>query len=157
VLWEIFIVFAQTAIPADPGDRPFHHPAARQHRKGGHGRGLDIHRIPAPARGALDNFQGPPTFLFHPIAQPLPPIGHVRPNVLQPIKGLICYGQEPWRYVRIPQIGGMDEDTQQETRRVHEEMALAAVEFFGAVIAVGPPCSVVFTVCASMMAAEGCG
>ena len=51
----------------------------------------------------------------------------------------------------------MDEDTQEETRRVNEEMALAAVEFLGPVIAVDPPFSVVFTVCASMMAAEGCG
>jgi hypothetical protein len=54
-------------------------------------------------------------------------------------------------------MGGMDEDTQQETRRINEEMALAAVKFFRAVIAVDPPVSVVFTVCASMMAPEGCG
>jgi hypothetical protein len=51
----------------------------------------------------------------------------------------------------------MDEDTQQETRRVNEEMALAAVEFLRAVIAMDPPFSVVFTVCASIIAAEGCG
>jgi hypothetical protein len=51
----------------------------------------------------------------------------------------------------------MDEDTQQETRRIHEAMALAAVEFLRAIIAVGPPFSVVLTVCASMLAAEGCG
>jgi hypothetical protein len=51
----------------------------------------------------------------------------------------------------------MDEDTQEETRRLNEEMALAAVEFLGAIIAVDPPFSVVFTVYASMMAAEGCG
>jgi hypothetical protein len=51
----------------------------------------------------------------------------------------------------------VDEDTQEETRRVNEEMALAAVEFLGAIIAMRPPFSVVFTVWASMMAAEGCG
>jgi hypothetical protein len=51
----------------------------------------------------------------------------------------------------------MDEDTQEETRRVNEEVALAAVEFLGAIRAVAPPVSVVFTVCASMMAAEGGG
>jgi hypothetical protein len=39
----------------------------------------------------------------------------------------------------------MDEDAQQETRRVNEEMALAAVEFLRAVIAMDPPVSVVFT------------
>ena len=52
-------------------------------------------------------------------------------------------------------IGRMDEDMQQETRRFHEEMACAAVEFFGAIIAVRPPFSVVFTVWASMIAADG--
>jgi hypothetical protein len=51
----------------------------------------------------------------------------------------------------------MDEDTPQETGRLHEAMACAAVEFLRAVIAVGPPCSVVFTGCASMIAAEGGG
>jgi hypothetical protein len=50
----------------------------------------------------------------------------------------------------------MDEDTHKETRRLNEEMALAAVELLRAVIAVGPPVSVVLTDCASMMAAEGC-
>jgi len=35
-------------------------------------------------------------------------------------------GQKPGDYVGIPQIGGMHEDTQQETRRVHEGMTLAA-------------------------------
>jgi hypothetical protein len=50
----------------------------------------------------------------------------------------------------------MDEDTQQETRRLNEEMTCAAVELLRPVIAVGPPFSVVFTVWASMIAAEGC-
>jgi hypothetical protein len=51
----------------------------------------------------------------------------------------------------------VDEDAHEETRRLNEAMARAAVEFFGAIIARRPPVSVVFTVCASMMAAEGCG
>jgi hypothetical protein len=51
----------------------------------------------------------------------------------------------------------MDEDTPQETRRLTEEVALAPIELLRALIAMGPPVSVVFTVCVSMMAAEGCG
>jgi hypothetical protein len=51
----------------------------------------------------------------------------------------------------------MDEDTQEETRRLNEEMTLAAMEFLGTIIAVDPPCSVVLTVWAAIMAAEGCG
>jgi hypothetical protein len=48
----------------------------------------------------------------------------------------------------------MDEDAQEETRRIHEEMTFAAIELLRAVIAVDPPFSVVFTVCASIIAAE---
>jgi hypothetical protein len=49
------------------------------------------------------------------------------------------------------------EDTPQATRRRNEEMALAAMAFFRAIIAVGPPVSVAFTVWASMTAAAGWG
>ena len=79
------------------------------------------------------------------------------PDVLQSLTGLIRGGQQPGSHVCIPQIGGVDEDTHEETRRVNEEMALAAVKFLRPIVAVGPPFSVVFTVCASMMAADGCG
>jgi hypothetical protein len=50
----------------------------------------------------------------------------------------------------------MDEDTQEATRRLNEARALAAVELLGAIIAVDPPCSVVLTVWAAIMAAAGC-
>jgi hypothetical protein len=156
-LREVLILFTEASIAADPGDGAFHHPAARQHREGRYGRRLDIGGVPTPAPGPLHDLQGPAAFLGYPGAQPLPTIGHVRPDVPQPLAALISGRQEPRGHVRIPHIGGVDEDTHQETRRVNEEMALAAVEFFGAIVAMRPPFSVVFTVCASMIAAEGCG
>ncbi len=154
---EVFILFAQPSIPSNPGDRAFHHPAARQHREGGHGRRFHADGVPAPAPGALHDFSVPAALLRYPGTELLPAIGHVRPEVLQPSEGRVGGGEQPRRHVRIPQVGGMDEDTQQETRCVNEEMALAAVEFFGAVVAARPPFSVVFTVCASIIAAEGWG
>ena len=36
--------------------------------------------------------------------------------------------------------GGIDEHTQEETRRTNEEMALAAVEFLRCIIAMTPQC-----------------
>jgi hypothetical protein len=51
----------------------------------------------------------------------------------------------------------VDKGAQEETRRINEEMALAAIELLGAIIAMRPPFSVVFTVWASMTAADGCG
>jgi hypothetical protein len=49
----------------------------------------------------------------------------------------------------------VDQDTPEETRRLHEAMACAPMELLRAVIAVGPPVAVVLTVGAAMMAAEG--
>jgi hypothetical protein len=108
-------------------------------------------------RGRSTISKGPAALLRYPGTELLAAIGHVSPDVLQPIEGHVGRGEQPRRRLRISQIGGVDEDTQQETRRLNEEMALAAVEFLGAIIPVRPPFSVVFTVCASMIAAEGCG
>jgi hypothetical protein len=71
---------------------------------------------------------------------------HIGPDMLQPLEGGICRGEQPWRHVGIPQIGGVDRDTPQETRRLNEEMALAAIAFLGTIMAMRPPFSVVFTV-----------
>jgi hypothetical protein len=57
----------------------------------------------------------------------------------------------------VNQIGGMDKDGPQEARRINEAMALAASELLRAIIAMSPPVSVVFTVCASLTAPEGWG
>jgi hypothetical protein len=51
----------------------------------------------------------------------------------------------------------VDQDAQEETRRLNEEMACAALELLPPIVAVDPPVSVVFTVGASMIAAEGWG
>jgi hypothetical protein len=66
-------------------------------------------------------------------------------------------GQEPGRRGRLIQIGGVDKDTQEETRRLHEEMALAPADLLGPIIAMRPPFAVVFTDWASMTAADGWG
>jgi hypothetical protein len=58
--------------------------------------------------------------------------------VLEPSTGLVRGGEEPGGHVRLPQIGGVLEDTQDETRRINEKVALATVEFLRAIIAVSP-------------------
>jgi hypothetical protein len=77
--------------------------------------------------------------------------------VLQALESRVGCGEQPRRQVGIPQISGMDEDTPQETRRLNEAMTFAAIELLRAVITVDPPFSVVFTVCASIIAPDGCG
>jgi hypothetical protein len=51
----------------------------------------------------------------------------------------------------------MDADTQEETRRLNEEMTFASIELLRPVRPVRPPFSVVFTVWVSMIAADGWG
>jgi hypothetical protein len=110
-----------------------------------------------PRRGRSDDLQGPAAFFFHPCAEPLAAIRHVLPDRLPSLAGLVGRREEPRSHVRIPQTGGVDEDTHEETRRLTEEMALAPIELLRAVIPMRPPVSVVFTVWASMMAAAGWG
>jgi hypothetical protein len=156
-LGEVLIRLTQAAVPTQPGERAFPHPPAWPHREGRHGRRLDGDGIPAPAPWAFDALEGPAARFCHPRAQPLTPRGHVGPAVRQPRTDPVHGGQEPGGQVGISQVGGMDEDTPPETRRLHAEMACAAMAFLRALIAVGPPCSVVCTGCAARMAAEGCG
>jgi hypothetical protein len=134
-----------------------HHPPVRQDGKGRHRRRLHTDGVPAPAPRPLHNLKDPTALLCHPGAELLAPIGHIGPDVLQPIEGRVCGGEQPGGHVSISQIGGVDEDTQEETRRINEEMTLAPIELLRAIIAMRPPFSVVFTVWASMMAAEGWG
>jgi hypothetical protein len=55
----------------------------------------------------------------------------------------------------IHYVGCVNHDTQQETRRINEDVAFAAADLLRPVLAMGPPFSVVFTDCESMIAAEG--
>jgi hypothetical protein len=134
-----------------------HAPPAWQDGEGRHGRRLGIHRIPAPAQRALGEVQSPAARPFHPRAQALAPVGHVGPDVPQPLAGRVGGRQEPRRRSGAPQVGGVDEDTPQETHRVHEAVARAAVEFRRPIRPMRPPVHVVFTAWAALRAAEGCG
>ena len=57
--------------------------------------------------------------------------------------------------VGVLNIGGMDDDAEQETGGIDPDMALAALDFFGGIVAARPPFSVVLTLWVSMMAAVG--
>jgi hypothetical protein len=57
--------------------------------------------------------------------------------------------------VGVLDIGGMDKDTEQEARGIDPDMALAALDLLGGIVAARPPFSVVLTLWVSMMAALG--
>ena len=54
-------------------------------------------------------------------------------------------------------VGGVDEDAEQEARGVDRDVALAPFDLFGRIVATRPPFSVVFTLGVSMLATVGLG
>jgi hypothetical protein len=57
--------------------------------------------------------------------------------------------------VGVLNIGGVNEDTEQEAGGIDPDMALAALDLLGGIVAERPPFSVVLTLWVSMMAAVG--
>ena len=57
--------------------------------------------------------------------------------------------------VSVLDIGGMDEDTEQEAGGIDPKMALAALDLLGSVVAARPPFSVVLRLWVSMITAVG--
>jgi len=57
--------------------------------------------------------------------------------------------------VGVLDIGGMDENTEQEAGGIDPNMAFAALDLLGGIVAARPPFSVVLTLWVSMMAAVG--
>jgi hypothetical protein len=57
--------------------------------------------------------------------------------------------------VSILNISGVDDDTEQETRGIDPDMALAAFDLLGGIVAARPPFSVVLTLWVSMITAVG--
>jgi hypothetical protein len=132
-------------------------PPARQHREGRERWRLNTQGMPAPAAWPLHDCEAPAPCFVGPGTELLAAVGHVGPDVLEPSTALVRRGQAPGGHVGIAQIGGVDEDTPPETRRVHEEMALAAVTFLRPIITMRPPVAVVSTVWGSIIAADGWG
>src|SRR3954449_8042446 len=59
--------------------------------------------------------------------------------------------------VRVLDVGGVDDDPEQQAAGVDRDVPLPALDLLGGVVAAGPPFSVVFTLWVSMMAALGLG
>ena len=86
----------------------------------------------------------------------LPGIPGIEPQVGQAREALGDALEDLPRPVAIRNIGGMDDHRQHQTDRIDEQMALAAVQFLGAIVAARPPFSVVLADWLSRMAALGC-
>ena len=144
-LGEGFIVLAQATVAAEPGKGAFDDPATGQHLKSFRiGWWLLVLRHPDPTSSTPDDLKCP-SLARRPTAQSWSLVTSIRPEIGQP--GLMDNGavEDDVRTVPVSDIGRMDDDLQDESLRIDEEVAFAATQTFAPVIAAQPPFSVVLT------------
>ena len=137
------IVLAQSPAPAQPGEGSLHHPPPLQHFEAWLGPRDDLQ-----ADGICRTPSGHPG--DHPFVNP------VSPYQSQPTEPTPNSREDLLQAVVILNISGVNHDGQNQAHRVDEDVPLAARQPLTAVVAFGPPCSVVRTAWLSRMAAEGC-
>ena len=137
-----FVVFPQAVILTQPGNRPFHHLASRQHVEARYPMGT-LAAVQEPATNALHP--------FHHLAS-IAPIGPHHPQVrLLPME--VAHHQPcP---VPVLDIGGMHHHRHHHAHGIHQQMACASVEVVASISPVRPPFSVVVTDWRSRIAALG--
>ena len=139
---EHLVVLAHPPIPADPAEGPLHDPTPRQDHKAD-----DI-------IAALDDLQNPVSKRSRPFDQ-FARIATVRPDQLQASIPPTELAQHQLGSVAILNVRGMNNDGQNQSQRVDDNMPLATVDLLARVVAMRPPFSVVFTLWLSTIAAEG--
>ena len=140
--WQFLVVLAEPSAPAEPSQRAFNHPSARQH--------LELVAVRSPAH----HFQQPSSSLPSPRHQPTG-IGRIRPDDLEPGEPAQQLGQHQSGPVPVLDVGGVNHHGQEQPGGVHYDVALAPGHLFAGVVAARPPFSVVLTDWLSMIAPLG--
>lgn len=141
-LGQVFVVLAETAIPAQPCESSLHYPTT----------GLDLK--PFDASGALDDLKHPATHPLCPVNQ-LACVATICPNQAQTRQEMLHLVEHQLGPVPILHIGGMDDYGQNQAQGIEQDMAFASVDLLACVISSEPRFSVVFTDWLSRTAALG--
>ena len=139
---QFLVVLAEPSAPAEPGQRAFNHPSARQHLK------------LVAVRSTAHHLQQLSSSLPSPRHQPTG-IGRIGPDDLEPGEPAQQLGQHQSDPVPVLDVGGVNHHGQEQPGGVHYNVALAPGHLFTGVLAARPPFSVVLTDWLSMMAALG--
>src|SRR3954469_14824644 len=107
-----FIIFAKTAVQAQPAERALDHPPSRQHGKSGERHRLDPGRVPAPPTRSFYHLDRPPQRVFDPVHEGAP-INHVNPEMAYSGHVLTRPSYQAGRCVRIAQVRLVHEDFEQ--------------------------------------------
>ena len=140
--WQFLVVLAEPSAPAEPGQRAFNHPSARQH--------LEL----VAGRSPAHHLQQPSSSLPSPRHQPTG-IGRIGPDDFKPGEPAQQLGQHQFGPVPVLDVGGVNDHGQEQPGGVHYNVALAPGHLFAGVVAARPPFSVVLTDWLSMIAPLG--
>jgi len=139
-------VASEASVAADPGQGPLDDPALGQDDEAAEVAAL--HDLELPSAGRRRSIR----CLFS-------PIGAVGEDALNEREQPTRLAQQGDRAIAVLDVGGMDEDAQQEAERVDQDMALAARRFLPRVVARrverGPPFTAPRAVWLSMIATVG--
>jgi hypothetical protein len=162
-LAEALVVLAEAAAVPQPRKGPLHRPPARQDATEtcrAQGRPVDLlpgdHPHAAWLPGMLDDLNGPTQLLLDPGLAGAG-VALVDPGVTQARELLVGPGQELRQGRPFLERRAVDVGPEDQPEGVDQEVALAAVEPLGSVVAVPPPRSVVLTLWLSRIAALGVG
>ena len=139
---QFLVVLAEPSAPAEPSQRAFHHPSARQHLESV-AVGIPPHHLQQPSTGG----PGP--------RYQLPGVGGVSPDYLEPWEVSQQFGQHEPGSVPVLDVGCVNHHSQEQPSGIHYNVALASRHLFACVIAARPPFSVVLTDWLSIMAPLG--
>ena len=140
---ECFVVFRQSPVSTEPGERPFHNPSFGQDFKG-----MD--------RGSFHDLDGPATPSGRPVHEfaRVPAVGE---DDFQSSESSSQSFHQQLAAIAVLDVGRVHDQRQDQTQRVNDQMTLAALDFLARVVTARPPFSAVFTDWLSMMPAEGEG
>ena len=108
---------------------------------------------------ALDDLDGPAARVGDDLRHLCSPVAGIGEDALDEGERAPCRAQQFAGAVAVLNVGGMNDDAQQEAQRVDQDVPLATLDFLARVVARrierSPPFWAPFAVCESMMAAVG--
>ena len=109
--------------------------------------------------GALDDLKGPRTGVGGGLGGPRPLIAGIGEDAFDEREGATCLAQNLVHAIAILDVGGMDDDAQEEAERVDEDVPLAPRDLLARIIALRvhrrPPFCAALALWLSMIAALG--
>ncbi len=132
-LGKALIVAGKASAAPDPAERPFDHPASRQHFEA------------ADVVGAFHDLEAPEPLLGEERVQSGPLVGAIGPDQIKPGEEIAQAGKHEESTIAVLDVRRVDNGVQDEALRIDDNVALASLDFLARVVTHrgdrGPPFS----------------